>query len=494
VPETPRPEQPCHFDVLIVGAGISGVGAGYHLKTRCPQKTYAILETREQLGGTWDVFRYPGIRSDSDMHTLGYSFRPWTSPRAIADGASILSYLRETAEMFGIDRHIRYGHRVERASWSSADAKWTVLVRDVRSGGMHRFTCRFLYMCSGYYDCEQGHTPEFAGVDRFRGRVVHPQAWPSDLDYEGKRVVVIGSGATAISLVPELAKRAAHVTMLQRSPTYMIAAPGDDPVAEWLAERLPAAPAYAITRWKNLAIGLATYAACRRFPGGAKKVLLHLVRRQLGPNLDLNGHFTPSYKPWDQRPCLVLDGDLFRAMAEGRASIATDHIETFTESGLRLRSGAQLDADLVVTATGLNLKFLGGLAADVDGLQVLAARTIAYKGMMLSDVPNLALAMGYTNASWTLKSDLTSKFVCRLLAYMDKHGHTQCCPRRGDAPIEEAPLIDLTASYVRRGTDELARQGKVAPWKLDRNYALERIALRYAPIADGALQFSRPNR
>jgi len=387
--------QPSHLDVLIVGAGLSGIGAAYHLQANCPNKTYAILEGRESLGGTWDLFRYPGIRSDSDMYTLGYSFRPWTNPKAIADGPEILAYLRETAEAYGIDRAIRYGHRVVRARWSSKDARWTVEACVASSGETVRLTCRFLFVCAGYFDYGEGYTPEFAGREQFRGRIVHPQQWSPDIDCDGKRIVVIGSGATAVTLVPELAKRAAHVTMLQRSPTYVVSLPESDGIADWMRKRLRIGSAYAITRWKNVLLGMAFYAYCRRFPVRAKKFLVGQVRRQLRGKVDVDPHFTPSYKPWDQRICLVPNGDLFEAIREGRASVVTDHIDAFTETGIRLRSGQTLEADLIVTATGLKLKLLGGLEVEVDGKRVDPSKTMFYKGMMWSDVPNLALALGY---------------------------------------------------------------------------------------------------
>jgi cation diffusion facilitator CzcD-associated flavoprotein CzcO len=480
--------EPNHLDVVIVGAGLSGVGAAYHLKERCPGKTFALLEGRERLGGTWDLFRYPGIRSDSDMYTLGYRFRPWTHPKAIADGPAILSYIEDTARMHGIDRHIRYGHRVERARWSTRDARWTV---EANVGGeTHTLTCSFLFVCAGYYDYEEGYTPEFPGRERFRGRVVHPQKWTADVDYAGKRVVVIGSGATAVTLVPELAKKAAHVTMLQRSPTYVVSLPERDKIADWMRARIPVERAYALTRWKNVLFGMGFYAYCRRFPDRAKKFLVGQVKRAVGRDVDV-AHFTPSYRPWDQRLCLVPDGDLFTSLREGRASVVTDHVDTFTETGIRLRSGAELPADLVVTATGLKLRFLGGMELEVDGRRVDPARTMTYKGMMCSDVPNMALAIGYTNASWTLKCDLTSEYVCRLLNFMDAKGYAVCCPRRNDPSVTEAPLIDFSSGYVLRALERLPKQGSVAPWKLYQNYALDLATLRYAPVRDRAMEFAR---
>ncbi len=479
-----------HFDVLVIGAGLSGISAAYHLQTRCPGKTYAILEGRERLGGTWDLFRYPGIRSDSDMYTLGYSFRPWTKPKAIADGPSILAYVKETAQMYGIDRHIRYGQRAVRARWSSQSARWALDVEDVASGRTQAMTCGFLFVCAGIYDAREGYTPPFEGTARFGGRIVHPQHWPEDLDYAGKRVVVIGSGATAVTLIPELAKRAAHVTMLQRSPTYIVSAPETDPFADWMRARLPAASAYAVTRWKNVALTSAVYAYCRRHPEKAKKFLVRLVQKQVGASVDVAAHFTPAYKPWDQRMCLAPNGDLFRALRTGSASVVTDHIETFTEKGLRLRSGAELEADLIVTATGLKLKFLGGLGLEVDGRAVEPSETRVYKGMMCSDVPNLALAVGYTNASWTLKCDLTSAYVCRVLNYMDARGFAACCPRRNDPRVKDEPLVSFTSGYVQRSIHLFPTQGSSAPWRLYQNYALDLMLLRHAPVADRSMEFS----
>src|SRR5947199_1933589 len=403
-----------HVDVLIVGAGLSGVGAGYHLQRDCPTKSYAILEARDAIGGTWDLFRYPGIRSDSDMYTLGYSFKPWKGPKAIADGWSILEYLRQTVNEHGIARQIRFGRRVKRASWSSEEARWTVEVERGEREEVVRLTCNFLFMCSGYYNYAEGYMPQFPGTERFAGRMVHPQKWTEDIDYIGKRVVVIGSGATAVTLLPEIAKQAAHVTMLQRSPTYIISMPAEDRIANWLRRHLPARAAYGITRWKNVLLGIWFYRFCRRNPKRARAMIARWLRKELGPDYDIRTHFDPRYNPWEQRLCLVPDSDLFKTIRQGRASVVTDQIETFTEKGLKLRSGAELEADLIVTATGLNLLLLGGLEATVDGVRVDFAKTYNYKGMMFSDVPNLALAVVYTNASCTLKDELIGRYFCRL--------------------------------------------------------------------------------
>lgn len=474
---------------MIVGAGLSGVAAAYHLQQRCPKKTYTMLEARERIGGTWDLFRYPGIRSDSDMYTLGYSFRPWTNPKAIADGPSILQYVCDTAAAYGIDQKIRFGHRVTSACWSSKDARWTLSVV-LASGESTTVTCNFLFSCSGYYDYSAGFTPELAGIERFKGRVVHPQNWTDDVAYEGKRVVVIGSGATAVTLVPELAKKAAHVTMLQRSPSYVLSAPESDVVANWLRDRLPVDTAYAITRWKNVLISMVLYNYCRKLPAKAKKILIDRAKRALGESYDVERHFTPSYNPWDQRLCIVPDGDLFASIKSGRATVVTDHIETFTEHGIRLRSGEELAADLIVTATGLQLKFLGGVALEVDGEQIVPAQTMTYKGMMGTGLPNLAVAIGYTNASWTLKCELTCEYVCRLLNYMDQHHYASCVPVR-DPSVAEEPLLDFSSSYVTRSISQFPKQGITHPWKLYQNYVLDLFTFRHTKIADGALVFTR---
>ena len=484
--------MPEHFDVLIVGGGLSGIGAGYHLQANCPRKTYAILEGRDAIGGTWELFRYPGVRSDSDMFTLGYAFRPWKEAKAIADGPSILNYIRQTAADHGIDRKIRYGHRVTRAAWSSADAAWTVEAERGAARETVRFTCNFLFMCSGYYNYAQGYTPEFAGIERFAGRIVHPQKWTEDIDYADREVVVIGSGATAMTLVPELAKRARHVTMLQRSPTYVVARPAEDAIADMLRRRLPAKLAHTLVRWKNVLLGMYFFQLCRRKPAAAKKLILDGVRRALGPDYDVATHFTPRYNPWQQRLCLVPNGDLFRAIKAGSVSVVTDEIERFTETGLALKSGKALAADMIVTATGLNLQVLGGVALQVDGRPVDLARTLGYKGMMYSGVPNLASAIGYTNASWTLKCDLTCEYVCRLLNRMERKGYRQCMPINDDPSIREQPWIDFSSGYVQRSLDKFPKQGSKKPWKLYQNYALDVMSLRFGALEDAAMRYSNP--
>ena len=479
-----------HVDVLIVGAGLSGISAGYHLQTHCPRRSYAILEGRESSGGTWDLFRYPGIRSDSDMFTLGYSFRPWEEAKAIADGPSILNYVRETARDHSIDRKIRFNHQVQSASWSSRDARWTVEARRGPDHESARFTCNFLFMCAGYYSYKAGYEPEFPGRARFNGRIVHPQHWTPDIDYAGKRVVVIGSGATAVTLVPALGRKAAHVTMLQRSPTYVVARPAVDQVADTLRRALPARLAYSLVRWKNVLWGMFIYQRCKSKPERMKRFIVGMVRQQLGPDYDVARHFTPRYNPWSQRMCLVPDGDLFEALKAGRASVVTDTIDTFTETGIKLASGAELEADLIVTATGLQLEVLGGLAVSVDGQPVDFSKAMTYKGMMYADVPNLASAFGYTNASWTLKADLTCAYVCRLLNHMEKTGSRQCTPRLNDPEVKPQPWVDFSSGYFQRSIHMLPKQGSKRPWKLYQNYALDIVTLKFGALTDGTMKFS----
>jgi monooxygenase len=483
-----------HVDVLVVGAGLSGVGAGCHLETRCPGKSYAILEARGSIGGTWDLFRYPGVRSDSDMYTLGYSFRPWKEAKAIADGPAILSYVKETASDYGVEGKIRFNHKVVRAEWSTADARWTVEAERTDTGETVRLTCGFLFMCTGYYRYDAGYLPEFPGRERFGGRIVHPQFWTDDVDYAGKRVVVIGSGATAVTLVPAMAETAEHVTMLQRSPSYVVSLPAEDPVATLARRWLPAKLAYSVVRWKNVLVTMLVFQLSRRRPRVMKALIRKGLENRLPPGYDIDTHFKPRYNPWDQRMCLVPDGDLFEAICDGRASVVTDTIETFTETGLRLESGAELEADLVVTATGLDLLPLGGMKMSVDGREVDLPKTMGYKGMMLSGVPNMAASIGYTNASWTLKCDLTCEYVCRLLNHMDEHGYRQATPVNNDPSVREEPFIDFTSGYVLRAIDRFPRQGSKAPWRLYQNYARDIVALRHGKLEDGALVFSSPAR
>jgi monooxygenase len=446
-----------HFDVVIVGAGLSGIGAGYHLQANCPDRSYVILEGRDAIGGTWDLFRYPGIRSDSDMFTLGYAFKPWTQAKAIADGPSILNYVRETAREHGIDQHIRFNTQVKGASWSTEDAAWTVEVE--KDGKRSQVTANFLFLCGGYYSYAGGYTPEFPGVATFKGQLVHPQKWTPDIDHAGKRVVVIGSGATAVTLVPEMAKTAAHVTMLQRSPTYVVAAPAEDKAANWLRTKLPAKLAYAITRWRKVLFGMVFYNYARKQPAKVKAGIIDMVRKQMGPDYDVATHFTPTYNPWDQRICLVPDADLFTALKSGKAEVVTDHIETFTETGLKLKSGKLLEADIVVSATGLVLQAMNGLKLTVDGRVIDPGKTLSYKGMMYEDVPNLASAFGYTNASWTLKCDLTCEYVCRLLNHMKKTGNRQVTPRNDRPEYRRGPVAGLLLRLRPAGHGQLPQAG-----------------------------------
>jgi cation diffusion facilitator CzcD-associated flavoprotein CzcO len=476
-----------HVDVMIIGAGLSGIGAGYYLQTHCRNKTYAILEARPSLGGTWDLFRYPGVRSDSDMYTLGYTFRPWRDPKAIADGPAILTYIRETAAEYGIDRHIHFNHTLRSASWSSKHARWTLTVESER--GLVHFTCTFLYMCTGYYTYDQGYTPEWNGVDRFQGAIIHPQQWPEQFDYTNKRIIIIGSGATAVTLAPALAERAAHVTMLQRSPTYIVAAPAEDVMTTKLRRWLPERAAYSVARWRAIGIGMLTYLMARSFPQTTRRMLIQAVRDQLGAGYDVARHFTPRYNPWDQRLCLVPDADLFQAIKDGKVSVETDQIETFTEGGIRLTSGNELAADMIVTATGLVMRLLNGIQLEIDGAPVDFAKTITYKGMMFSDIPNMALALGYTNASWTLKCELIAQYVCRLLNYMDRRGYTHCTPRRTDPTITEEPAVNFTSGYVQRALASLPSQGSKKPWKLYQNYVLDFFAMRFGGVNDGTMVF-----
>ena len=479
------------FDVIIVGSGLSGINAAYHLQVACRSKSFVILESRDAIGGTWDLFRYPGIRSDSDMFTFGYPFRPWQSNAAIADGESIRTYIRETAEAYGVDRKIRFRHRVKSASWSSADALWII---DAERGAERepvRFTCNFLFGCTGYYDYAGGYTPEFAGTGNFKGRIVHPQQWPKDLDYKEKRVVVIGSGATAVTIVPVVAQTAAHVTMLQRSPTYIVSRPTEDAFAKKLRRYLPTGIASSIARWYNVLFALYFYNLSRRKPDAVKQWIVDQARAQLGAEYDVNTHFTPRYNPWDQRLCFAPDADFFNAITSGKADVVTDQIATFTETGIRLQSGRELKADIVVTATGLKLQLLGGIQIAVDGKPIRFSDTMNFKGVMFSDVPNLFGTLGYTNASWTLKSDLTSAYAARLINYMDRHGYAACTPRQRDASVTPEPLIDFSSGYIQRAIDQLPRQGSKKPWRLYQNYVRDLISLRFGAVNDGALEFSR---
>lgn len=466
------------FDVLIVGAGLSGIGAAVHLQQNCPNETYVILEGRDAIGGTWDLFRYPGIRSDSDMYTLGYRFKPWKSAKAIADGPSIRSYIRETATEHGINQHIRFGHKVTNAAWDSETARWTVTTNK------STLTCRFLYMCSGYYNYGQGHRPTWEGEAEFKGQIIHPQFWPESLDYKGKRVVVIGSGATAVTLVPAMADTAAHVTMLQRSPTWMVSRPGSDAVANALKAILPAQMAYDIVRWKNVTLGQYFYKQTRSNPGKVRELLLKRLAKLLPADYDLETHFTPGYNPWDQRLCLVPDADLFNAITAGKAEIVTDQIAKFEAGGIRLHNGKLLEADIIVTATGLKLEALGGMTVTVDGETRRTADALAYKGMMFSGIPNLAQSFGYINASWTLRSDLIADYVCRLLKHMRKTGVDIATPTPAADVVPERLAMDLQSGYVQRGADALPRSGNRAPWMVTADYKYDRKELMEGPVTD----------
>ena len=483
-----------HVDVVVVGAGLSGIGAGYHLQTMSPDRSYVILEGRESLGGTWDLFKYPGVRSDSDMHTLGFSFKPWTEAKSIADGPSILKYLKQTVSQFGIDKHIRYGQLVTKAQWSTDDAQWTVTSTNKATDTTNTYTCSFLFMCSGYYSYKKGHTPEFTGRERFKGTIVHPQEWPVDLDYAGKRVVVIGSGATAVTIVPSMADKAAHVTMLQRSPTYMVSRPDHDVLANRMRKVLPPKMAYNLTRFKNTWRQQLVYNKTRTDPNKVKQLLLGGIQLELGAEYDIAKHFTPNYNPWDQRLCLVPNGDFFRSMREGKASVVTNHIASFTETGIQLASGEHLDADIIVTATGLELVTLGEMDFFVDGNQVDFAKTWTYKGFAYSDIPNLASTFGYINASWTLRSDLTAEYVCRLLNHMRKKGVVQCTPRlrEQDRNMKERPWIDgFSSGYMQRMMHRMPRQGDHEPWINPQNYRRDKKMFKHSPIDDGVMQFSK---
>jgi cation diffusion facilitator CzcD-associated flavoprotein CzcO len=476
------------FDVLIVGAGLSGIGAAVHLQQHCPDRSFALLEGRERIGGTWDLFRYPGIRSDSDMYTLGYRFKPWKAAKAIADGPSIRSYIQETAHEHDLERHIHFGHKVRSASWNSQSARWTVTA-ETADGTEVKFACRFLYMCSGYYSYESGYKPDWEGEASFRGQIIHPQFWPETLDYTDKQVVVIGSGATAVTLVPELAKKAAHVTMLQRSPTWMVSRPSTDAIANVLKAVLPARTAYDIVRWKNVTLGQWFYRQTREKPARINQTLLKRVEKLLPQDVDIS-HFRPRYNVWDQRLCLVPDADLFAALRQGKASVVTDEIDRFTPAGLLLKSRTSLEADIIVAATGLKLQALGGMSVQVDGRPVRIADTLSYKGMMFSHVPNLAISFGYINASWTLRSDLIASYVCRLLNHLRDTGTDIATPTPGPDVEPERLAMDLSSGYVQRGADALPRSGNRPPWQVTASYTHDRAELEQGRLDDDMV-FSR---
>jgi cation diffusion facilitator CzcD-associated flavoprotein CzcO len=477
-------------DVLIIGAGISGIGAGYHLKKHCPKKSYAIIEARKAVGGTWDLFRYPGIRSDSDMFTFGFNFKPWRSPKAISPGADIKDYISEAATENGIDKHILFEHKVVSANWDTTTAKWHTEIKNLQTGELCLYSSSFFFSCAGYYNYDQGYTPDFKGVESFTGDIIHPQHWPQDLNYTGKKVIVIGSGATAATLVPAMAKSAGHVTMLQRSPSYVLSVPQQDHITTFLHKYLPAKLAYSLSRWRKILLGMFFFRLARRRPESAIKTLRAGVIDALGEDYEVDKHFKPSYQPWDQRVCLVPDGDLFNAIKSGSANVVTEHIDTFIPTGIKLQSGEELTADIIVSATGLQLDILGSYQLSVDNKPFNIGDSYCYKGMMLSGLPNFAFSMGYTNASWTLKSDLVGQYVCRLINHMDKHQHHYCQPVLPIDGIEAEPLMDFTSSYVLRALDKMPKQGSTKPWRLNQNYILDRMSLNYASVVDESIVFS----
>lgn len=474
-----------NFDIIIIGAGLSGIGAAHHIQDEFPNKTYAILEARENLGGTWDLFKYPGIRSDSDMYTLGYSFKPWKNAKAIADGPDILNYIQETAEESGIIEHIHFNNKIIKASWDSNEAIWTLETENKSS-----FSCNFLISCTGYFNYESGFTPHFEGREKFKGEIIHPQHWDTSLNYEDKKIVVIGSGATAVTLVPELAKKASHVTMLQRSPSYILTMPSKDIVANTFRKILPSKMAYWLTRWKNISMSVFFYNACMRWPQLLKKILMKGVKKELGNSVDVETHFNPKYNPWKQRLCLVPDSNLFSALQEDHVDIVTDHIDHFTETGIKLNSGNELETDIIITATGLNILILGGIEAWIDGKKINPSNLICYRGMMFDKIPNFVVVVGYTNASWTLKCDLTSKYICRLIKHMDNTGSNICYAE----PIEKMelePLLDFDAGYVLRSLNEIPKQGSKYPWKLYMNYFYDMFNFKYSSLNDKNLKFKK---
>jgi cation diffusion facilitator CzcD-associated flavoprotein CzcO len=479
-----------HFDVIVIGAGISGIGAGYHLQTKCPEKSYAILEGRDTIGGTWDLFKYPGIRSDSDMYTLGFSFFPWKEKEAIADGPSILKYLDETSKKFNIDKKIKFNHYVKDASWCSEKSVWTLKVEDKNLMDTVTISCNFIFMCSGYYSYEKGYTPDFEGINEFNGKIMHPQKWDTSIDYSDKEVIVIGSGATAVTLVPEMAKYAKHVTMLQRSPTYVVSAPQQDPLAIFLQKYLPSKLSYFIVRWKNILRQQWYFRLCKKNPKRVKDFIINQVRKSLGHDYDVDKHFTPNYNPWDQRMCLVPNGDLFKSIRKKQTSVVTDTIDKFTSTGIKLESGKTLAAELIVTATGLNLEICSNINLKVDGQDINLPDTVTYKGMMFSGVPNLVSTFGYTNASWTLGADLTSEYVCRLLNYMKKSSIKKCCPEANSKIENNDDWLNLTSGYIKRSKDIFPKQGKRSPWTNNQNFLKDIFQIRYGKINDGEIKFS----
>lgn len=479
------------LDVIIVGAGISGISAAWHIQSRCPGRTYAVLEARDSLGGTWDLHRFPGVRSDVDMFTFGFRFRPWPDASTVSPRQSILRYLQDTVTESGVDGHIRYGSKVIGCNWSSEERKWTVQTHDKQSGKTKVYKCGFLFSCTGYYDYAKGYVPDFPGLEEFQGTFVHPQHWPEELDYRDKKVVVIGSGATAITVVPAMAHGGAkHVTMLQRSPSYVLAIPPTDPSTAVL-QRLPIRIAHPLIRWKNFGMQFAQFELSRRAPKLTRALIRRSIRMQLPKGYPVDVHFAPRYNPWDERLCFDSGGDLFRAIRKGAADVVTDEIERFTPGGVKLRSGAEIEADIVVSATGFNLLFFGGIEGTIDGNPFTASQSTVYKGSMLSGVPNLAFTIGYTNAPWTLKADLVSEYVCRVLNHMAEHGYDVTTPVLEDEAADTSLMGDFTPGYVRRSVDILPKQGEKRPWRLRMNYVLDLLDLRHSTIDDGVLRFTK---
>lgn len=479
------------IDVLVVGAGISGIGAGYHLQKKCPETSFLILEGRENIGGTWDLFKYPGIRSDSDMYTLGYNFKPWKEQKAIADAPSILKYLNETVEEFNLKSKIRFGKYVKKARWSSDSNQWTVDIEDKKTGKFSQILCSFIFMCSGYYSYKEGYTPHFEGKENFKGDIIHPQKWDPSFDYSNKKIVVIGSGATAVTIVPEMAKTAKHVTMLQRSPTYVVAAPEKDNLANKLRKYLPLKFTYWFIRWRNILRQQYYFRLCKKYPKGVKNVIIREVKKKLGNDFDVKTHFTPKYNPWDQRMCLVPDGDLFEQINQGKASVVTDHIKNFTENGILLKSGKELKADVIITATGLNLEMLSTVEFFIDNKSVDISKTVTYKGMMYSGIPNLASTFGYTNASWTLGADLTSEYVCRVINHMKRNNYDVVCPKPNIGIEADPDYLNLTSGYIKRSLNIFPKQGKKAPWRNNQNYLIDIFQMKYGRIDDGEISFEK---
>ena len=479
-----------YFDVLIIGAGLSGIGSACHLKKQCADKSFVILEGREAIGGTWDLFRYPGIRSDSDMFTLGYEFKPWINKKGIADGGDICNYIREAAEENNVVPHIRFGHKVKAARWNSERALWTVEAQ-LADGSKKEYCANYLISCTGYYSYEEGFTPEFAGRDDFKGDIVHPQFWPENYNYAGKKVVVIGSGATAVTLVPAMTDKAAHVTMLQRSPSYVVSVPQKDPMVKMLQWLLPQKWAYKVIRGRNISITLALYNFCKKFPNAARRLLQLGVKSQLPSDYNMN-NFTPKYSPWDERLCAVPEGDMFKALSSGKADVVTDHIDRFVEKGIRLKSGKVLDADIIITATGLKVQMMGQMDISIDGKAFVPNQSMSYRGVMFENLPNMAMVFGYTNSSWTLKADLIGNWICRLLKHMDQKGVRQVTPRCTISNMQRVPFINMQSGYIARIKDQLPTQGDVRPWKLYQNYFLDMTLLKMADMDDPSLEYAAP--